>query len=83
MPSFKFSFLPSVAESDELQRFRDSKYSAFSRDPDRIPESLDKVLTEFGMTAVFRADRVDIVGGIELELLDDDTHPHAFTTGEG
>ena len=66
--SFRFSSMPSVAESDALQKFRKSQYSAFSQEPDRIPEMLDRVLAEFGMTAVFRGDRIDILGGIELEI---------------
>ena len=77
LPSWKFSWLPDVAESVALQKFRESKYNAFPRDPNRIPEILDRVLTEFSMTAVFREDRVDIIGGIELEILDSDTHPYA------
>ena len=81
IPSWKFSYMASVAESDALQKFRKSQYSAFSQDPDRIPEILDKVLTEFGMTAVFRGDRIDIIGGIELELPDEDYHPHASLMG--
>lgn len=80
IPSFKFSFMPSVAESDALVRFRNSQYSAFPKDPDMIPEILDRVLTEFSMTAVFRGDRIDITGGIELEILDGD-HPHASVMG--
>lgn len=81
IPSFKFSLMPSVSESDALQKFRESQYNAFSKDPNPIPEILDRVLTEFGMTAVFRGDRVDIIGGIELEILDSDTHPHASLVG--
>lgn len=79
----KFSFMASVAGSDALQKFRKSQYSALSQDPDRIPKVLDNVLTEFGMTAVFRGDRGDIIAGIELELRDEDYHPHAFLMGGG
>ena len=82
IPSFKFSFLPSVAESDALQRFRNSQFAAFSKDPNKISEILDGVLTEFNMAAVFRRDRVDIIGGIELELRDSEPHPYASLMGD-
>lgn len=83
MPSWKFSLHPSVAESDALQKFRDSQYSAFSQDPNMIPGILDKVLTEFDMTAIFREDRIDFIGGIEIELENHATHPYASTMGRG
>jgi len=83
IPSWKFSSMPSVAEADAPQRFRKSQYSAFPRDPDRVPEILDRVLTEFSMIAVFRRDRIDIIGGIELEILDSDACLHASKMGEG
>ena len=81
IPSWKFSLLPGTAESDALQKYLSSKYNAFPMDPDKFPEILDKVLTEFAMTAVFRKDRVDVAGGIEFEILDDRSHPHASLMG--
>ncbi len=33
IPSWEFSFMPSVAESDELQRFRSSRFNELSKDP--------------------------------------------------
>ena len=73
--------MPQVAESDALQKYRDSEYNAFPLDSNRIPEILEKVLTQFGMTAVFRQDRIDFIGGIELEIPDNDTHPYASIVG--
>jgi DNA invertase Pin-like site-specific DNA recombinase len=83
LPSWKFSLSPSVAESDALQKFRESEYNAFPKNSNRIPEILDRVLTEFNMTAVFKRDRVEVIGGIELEILDRDTHPYASRIGAG
>lgn len=83
LKSWKFSLDPSVAESDALQKFRESQYSAFSQDPNMIPGILDKVLTEFDMTAIFREDRIDFIGGIEIELENRATHPYASTMGRG
>ena len=81
IPSWQFSLMPQVAESDALQKYRDSEYNAFPLDSNRIPEILEKVLTQFGMTAVFRQDRIDFIGGIELEIPDNDTHPYASIVG--
>jgi hypothetical protein len=83
IPSWKFSIHPSVTESDALQKFRISQYGAFSHDPNMIPGMLDKVLTEFDMSAIFREDRIDFIGGIEIELENLITHPYASTMGRG
>ena len=83
IPSWKFSLMPQVAESDALQKFRNSQYNAFPLDPNMIPEILDAVLTEFTMTAVFRTDRIEFSGGIELEVRDNDPHPYASLVGGG
>ena len=82
IPSWKFSSMPSGAGADAPQRFRKSQYSAFPRDPDRVPEILDRILTEFSMIAVFRRDRIHIIAGIELEILDSDACLHASRMGE-
>ncbi len=81
LPTWEFSFVPSVAESEALQRFRKRGSNEFSRSPKRIPESLDNVLTAFNMTAVFCSDRVELTGGIELAVPDPDSHLHASTLG--
>lgn len=81
IPSWRFSPPLAWAESDASHKFRESQYYAFSWDADGIPEILDRILTEFSMTAVFREDRVDIIGGIELEILNSDAHPHASLLG--
>jgi putative DNA-invertase from lambdoid prophage Rac len=84
MPSWKFSLNPAVAESDALQKFRESGYSAFSRDPNPslgIPEALNKVLTELNMTAMFRKDDIEFTGDIELNIDDQPDHPHASLMG--
>ena len=40
-------------------------------------------MIEFSMIAVLRRDRIDVIGGIELEILDSDTCLHASKMGAG
>ena len=83
IPSWTFSFMPAVAESEELQEFRQSGFNEFSRDPNKAPETLEKVLTAFNMTAVFRRNTVDLAGSIELKMMTSNAHPYASLPGEG
>lgn len=82
IPSWKFTFHPGAAESEELNRFRSSEFNSFSRGEGRVGQTLDEVLTEFNMTAVFGSDRVELKGDIELDIPDDKPHPHAAAAGE-